>query len=603
MLHEEAHKEKDVEFFHPLSPKVLYQAREAFLYAIAAWDKTVSLELHLFSLPDLACRPHGRLENVLFIRIIGKFRKKNHEQVIAHYLSLMPLLAAYFPYLDFSPITDDAEIFLTMTPFKVRNALAIVRFEEHIPLSTVVERPLISGFNHLSLKKEILPNSVSHCRPWIPSMDDGSKLMNLLMLQLDPYKIIFRLRPCIIDQAVLNRLDSVIKMCEIFLSGSRDNQVVLHRQVNLIRDVSVQQVGLLIDACLDMGVILLAPHAIDTALANVVGRAVSDSRSSVNGDVFRGGFSLREINVKQASSADFFPENEPFTICEAAGAFRMPIPPLDEQTGMPLKRFRTTLAHLPSSNSKDADAIDLFLNEHQGMKQPVFCNTEDRMRHTFIIGQTGTGKSTLMQKMILQDIRAGKGLAVIDPHGDLVDDILQRMPKDRSEDVILFDLLDRERPLGFNVLAWDTIEERDLIIDSLYETVHKIYDLKTSGGPIFEQYFRGMLKLLMMERPNEDFIPTLLEFSQCFLNKDFRTWLKQSVTDQVTMDFIEEMEKATGDVRIESISPYITSKFSRFLNDHTLKMIVGQQKTSFDFSDVMNEGKLLFVKLGKGRFG
>lgn len=203
----------------------------------------------------------------------------------------------------------------------------------------------------------------------------------------------------------------------------------------------------------------------------------------------------------------------------------------------------------------------------------------------------------------MQDIRAGRGVAVIDPHGDMVDSVLEKIPSQRIDDVVLFDVLDREKPLGLNLIQWQTLDERDLIIDALYDTVDRVYDLQKTGGPIFESNFRGMLRLLMGEGPRGDFVPTVLEFTSCYLNTKFREWLKKSVREPQTLDFIEELERTGGEASLQNVSPYITSKFGRFTHDATLARIVGQQNTSIDFDDVMNNGKILLVKPGKGRFG
>ena len=245
----------------------------------------------------------------------------------------------------------------------------------------------------------------------------------------------------------------------------------------------------------------------------------------------------------------------------------------------------------------------LFVNSHQGGRQPVYQSVEDRMKHCFVLGQTGTGKSTLLESMILQDIHAGRGLAVIDPHGDLVEPILGKIPKERSRDVIYFNMLDREYPPGFNLLEWRTLEERDMIVDDLYLTLDRLYDMRETGGPMFESHFRNMIKLLMGDRKNPLFVPTLLEFSLCYRDRKFRRWLKEQIHDPQVLDFITQAEDTRGDADLDNVSTYITSKFNRFVQDTTLKRIIGQEKTSLDFEGIMNSGKILLVNMGKGRFG
>jgi hypothetical protein len=302
---------------------------------------------------------------------------------------------------------------------------------------------------------------------------------------------------------------------------------------------------------------------------------------------------------------NFFPEKSLFTIPEAACSLSLPVPPILDQPGIPLKTFRSTMAKLPSIADNDTHkSIDLFINEHLGNSQTISLSDNDRMRHIFLIGQTGTGKSTLLTHMILQDIRSGKGLCVIDPHGDMVDEVIEKIPENRIKDVILFDMLDREYPIGFNIIDWETEVERDLIIDNLYQSLDDMYDMKLTGGPIFERYFRGMMRLLMMDNHIEGFTPTLLEFPICFINFQFRQWLKNKSTDPGTKDFVTEIEKPVNkDISIENVAPYITSKFGRFISDNTLKNIIGQNKSAINFEETMNNGKIMLIKLGKGRFG
>jgi hypothetical protein len=205
--------------------------------------------------------------------------------------------------------------------------------------------------------------------------------------------------------------------------------------------------------------------------------------------------------------------------------------------------------------------------------------------------------------MIMQDVKAGRGLAVIDPHGDMVDNILGKIPEHRADDVILFDVLDRQCPLGFNILEWSTLDERDLIIDDIYTTIDRLYDMKQTGGPIFESNLRGVLKLLMGDQKHDDFTPTLLDFVTCYLSQDFRHWLKERIHDPIVHDFLRELERTGGEASIRNLSPYITSKFGRYTNDTTLMRIIGQEKTSFNFDEIINKGKIFLVKLGRGRFG
>jgi len=579
------------------------QAREALFHAISSWPPYLSLELHLTSLPDLFHRAQSHLMISIFLRAFSSTEEKAKEEIISRYLSLMPLLSAHLLEAEFIPITSKKDLHLRKSLFNPSDALVIHRRQEALSLSTLLKR-LSVGFGDLVPRNCDENNVVNHLFPWVPSLDDWSRLIDTLIGQLDPIQIIIRVRPKADNKDAIKRLDRVIQSCEHFLSGIKEYQITLKRQTGLIRDISLKQLSGIRENGFDVGVFVLAPYPIDPSIANLIGKAITGPQDgSDENNLFRGGFSLINIRVEDALKGDFFPEKEPFTISEAASAFRLPSPPLQEHPGLPVKRSRTSFALIPFINQEDNGSVAVVYNEHQGMIVPVVMAVDDRMHHTFIIGQTGTGKSTLMERMILQDIRAGRGLAVIDPHGVMVDSILGKIPGERAEDVILFDMLDRERPLGFNLIQWRTLEERDLIIDELYLTLARIYDMSVAGGPIFETNFRGMLKLLMGENHREDFVPTILEFTSCYLNRSFRDYLKNSIKDSQVLDFIEELEKTGREGSLQNLSPYITSKFGRFIHDTSLKRIVGQEKTSFDFEEIMNKGKILLTKLGKGRFG
>ena len=211
--------------------------------------------------------------------------------------------------------------------------------------------------------------------------------------------------------------------------------------------------------------------------------------------------------------------------------------------------------------------------------------------------------------MILHDIYQGRGVGVLDPHGALIEGILNHYPKERADDLVLVDVTDIEHPIGFNVLRITETDPlqyrlaRDLIIDDLYSYLHRVYDLKTTGGPIFETYFRGVLGLLMgSEPPAANRIPNLMLFRSFFTNEDFRTFLSAMNDDWMLEDFIKEMESAGGDVSLDNVAPYITSKFNRFISDIALRNITCQSNI-IDMDAIVNQGKVLLFHLGKGRFG
>ena len=242
-------------------------------------------------------------------------------------------------------------------------------------------------------------------------------------------------------------------------------------------------------------------------------------------------------------------------------------------------------------------------NIYRGDEKYVYLNEDDRRRHFYIIGQTGTGKSVLLKNMIIQDIEAGKGVCFIDPHGSDLQEILSRIPKKRIDDLIYFNPGDTSRPLGLNMLEYDPQypEQKTFIVNELLGIFNKLFDMKMAGGPMFEQYFRNATMLVMDDPASGN---TLLEISRVMSDKNFRDYkLSQSANPVVKSFWREVAEKAGGEATLQNMVPYITSKFDTFLTNEIVRPIIIQEKSAFNFRKVMDEEKILLVNLSKGRLG
>ena len=227
----------------------------------------------------------------------------------------------------------------------------------------------------------------------------------------------------------------------------------------------------------------------------------------------------------------------------------------------------------------------------------------DRMRHLYVIGQTGTGKSTFLENLIIQDIKDGRGVCILDPHGDLIEDLLFQIPSKRIADLVLFEPSNLERVLGLNMLEYNVNfpEQKTFIINELINIFDKLYDLKQTGGPMFEMYTRNAL-LLLMDDPNE--IYTLMEVPKVLSNESFRRYLLDKCKNIVVKDFWEkEAISPKGHASLKEVVPYITSKFNVFIANDYMRPIIGQEKTTLNFSEIMNQGKILLCNLSKGKLG
>ena len=258
----------------------------------------------------------------------------------------------------------------------------------------------------------------------------------------------------------------------------------------------------------------------------------------------------------------------------------------------------------PPPENLPKSGLQLGESHFRGQVKPIFMTDEDRRRHLYIIGQTGTGKSTLLGNLMIQDIQSGKGLAIIDPHGELVENALGFVPRERLDDVIYFNPGDLSRPMGVNMLDYnfDKPEEKTFIVNEMIGIFDKLYDLKATGGPMFEQYMRNALLLLMEDMPNEP--ATLVEVPRIFSDPAYRARKLERIHNPVVIDFWQkEATKAGGEASLANMTPYITSKFTGFISNDYMRPIIGQPKSAFNFREAMDSGKILLVNLSKGRIG
>ena len=243
-------------------------------------------------------------------------------------------------------------------------------------------------------------------------------------------------------------------------------------------------------------------------------------------------------------------------------------------------------------------------NKHRNVEKPIFMTELDRMRHLYIIGQTGTGKSKFMTNTIIQDIEQGNGVCMIDPHGTDIEEVLGAMPKEREKDVIYFDPSRMDRVIGLNMLEYDINkpEQKTFVVNELFSIFQKLYGANPeSMGPMFEQYFRNAT-LLVMEDPESG--NTLMDISRVMADAQYRRYKLSKAKNPVVVQFWTEIAtKAGGEASLENIIPYIVSKFDVFTANDYMRPIIGQQKSAFNFRKVMDERKILLVNLSKGKLG
>jgi hypothetical protein len=272
-------------------------------------------------------------------------------------------------------------------------------------------------------------------------------------------------------------------------------------------------------------------------------------------------------------------------------------------TSRELKRSFGKQAAAPVEAS-GTEGITVGINRYGADETPVHFAPPDRLRHCYVIGQTGTGKTGLIKNMILQDIKNGEGVAFIDPHGNDIEDVLASIPPERMKDVIYFDPAYTARPMGLNMLEYDHSkpEMKTFVVDEVYGIFRKLYsDVPDAFGPMFEQYYRNAVQLVV-EDPDSG--STLVEVPRIFADSAFRALKLSRCKNPIIVQFWKKIaEGADGDASLGNVAPYITSKFDVFLTNDIMRPIVSQEKSAFNFREIMDGKKIFLANLSKGRLG
>ncbi len=252
------------------------------------------------------------------------------------------------------------------------------------------------------------------------------------------------------------------------------------------------------------------------------------------------------------------------------------------------------------SNLPDKGSL-IGWNSYRGVKKEIRLTEDDRRRHLYILGQTGTGKSTVLTNLIYQDMLEGKGLAFIDPHGDEAEKLMSMIPKERTEDVIYFNPGDMQFPLGLNMFEYDLPEQKDFLIQEAINMLYRLYDPQHQGiiGPRYEHWFRNAALTLMSDPAGATFI----EIPKIFTDKQYQRDKMKFVTDPTVLDFWNKEMAQTSDYHKSEILGWFVSKFGAFMSNEMMRNIIGQTKSSLDLRDIMDSGKILIVNLSKGRVG
>ena len=293
-----------------------------------------------------------------------------------------------------------------------------------------------------------------------------------------------------------------------------------------------------------------------------------------------------------------------------------------EQTSMILNSVElASLFHLPAQNAIPTSQVELQatnqvdgpaklveegvilgVNEFRGEKKTIRLSENDRRRHTYVIGATGMGKSVLLTNLAYQDMCDGRGFCFIDPHGDAVETILSKVPRERMDDVILFEPGNLDNPVGMNMFEFQNEDQKDFIVQEGINMLTSLYDPGNQGifGPRAQHMFRNAALLLMSDPEGGTFI----DIPRCFIDPEFVKSKLKYVTDKTVYDYwTKEFPASQRSNDAGEVTSWFVSKWGPFLSNKMMRNILGQPKSGFNLREIMDNKKILLVNLSKGKTG
>jgi len=293
-----------------------------------------------------------------------------------------------------------------------------------------------------------------------------------------------------------------------------------------------------------------------------------------------------------------------FSASELASLYHFPHSTSGKTDNVVTAISRTLAAPLALKNGTKLGIL-LGENTHHGVTTPIGLTASERERHLYIIGGTGNGKTTMLMYGIVQDIRNGNGVAVLDPHGDLAETILRHIPEERIQDVIYLNPDDLARPIGINLLELpeglsgdELLREKDLITESTISVLRKIFSEDDSGGHRIEYVLRNTIQTALTTQG-----ATLFTIFRLLNDSKYRRIVVKQLEDQDLKNFWNNELGKAGEFQRVKMAAGITSKIGRFLFSASAKRILEQEKSTIDFEDVLNSGKILICNFSKGLLG
>ncbi|MEK7570570.1 MAG: type IV secretory system conjugative DNA transfer family protein [Patescibacteria group bacterium] len=386
-----------------------------------------------------------------------------------------------------------------------------------------------------------------------------------------------------------------------FSSGKKkDAMSDMPKQLNPAQEVLVQRVQEKNSkAGLDVNVRIVVSSATQQA-ALIRLKNIQDAFGQYNAFDTGNGFERKDPFKKDRLIHDFIyrafdgGRSSVLSVEEVASLWHLPLP----STETPNIAWVMSRSAPPPVNAPK-EGVLMGVSNFRGAETQIRIGREDRRRHVYVIGKSGVGKSVLIANMALQDIANGDGVCVVDPHGDLIQDILARIPEHRWKDVIHFNPSDVEFPVGLNMLDAETPDAQDFAVQEMIAIFMKLFPPEVIG-PMFEHNMRNVMLTLMADRENPG---TIVEIPRMFTDPAFQKAKVAKVTDPIVRAFWEKEMAKTSDFHKSEMLGYLISKVGRFVENSMMRNVIGQSKSGFNFQQIMNDGKILLVNLAKGSTG
>lgn len=614
--------------------------------ALCCPERGRTFALRYISHPCTESFASGRIDVAILGQEQGARREEVAEKTGDLYQELQALLGGLNPDWGWKVVTEDVSFNRIWEPFPWQEASVaeIVRREEAVTLDNPRTRPSLGTTTLPTNPRERTNGTVYVVHPFLPRPTTLAPLLRTMLLQPAPILLQIVLRPVRVTKEEEAGLLAEIGKCEAHLQRRRNppaggaipSQTIHEMRASAVCEGLLTQLARLQAASFLMSITLSSPKPLPPTLLDVAGAEVSapvahQSKGSSASSVLQGGgytvaspHTVEEaervrLNAHFLTVRPWNHSQSPVALVrlrrlvnahEAAGAFRFPVALADPLPGIEVQLSRCRPLPLGIASLRCSSSDRLLIGEHRylGPSERVFLTEQDRRHHAYIVGQTGVGKSTLLKTMILSDMAAGRGIVVIDPHGDLFEELLHAVPGSRLDDLVILDPTDTEYPVGLNLLECPEEEQRHFVVREMRAIMERLirdqYDRSASevAGPAFYQHMQ-MNMLLTMSNPEDP--GTLLEFYEIFQHEDYwKRWLplrwKEPQLERWAEKNLPRIDYTQRCQETLTWGEYLSSKFDDFVFDPKLRRLFGQKRSTIDLRQIMDSGKILLVNLAKG---